>query len=190
MSIQNPNCYFSLRIFLISRFKCLKRIWNYWPHKVFCRLDVCSSSLRLLWSSKDPILFNSFWTEHISRKYFEGVFLCSPILISFLSPLQNCFQTTGILTDYHSASLHKDALTSVYVTIWKICILAMNMFVWNYFTSCDLKMGGKLRIHTMTILHVLFALVFQDSLNDFTMHSGSAFSNKFKTCKIHLHFLP
>lgn len=42
----------------------------------------------------------------------------------------------------------------------------------------------------MRIQTMLFALVLQDSLNVFNMHSGSALSNKFKACKIHFQFLP
>lgn len=48
---------------------------------------------------------------------------------SFPSPRQNNCQTIGVIIDYHLASLHEDALSSVYVTAWKICILAMSLFV-------------------------------------------------------------
>lgn len=54
----------------------------------------------------------------------------------------------------------------------------------------DFKTGDRLIICIMKIQSMLFALVFQDSLNVFNMHSDSALSNKCKAHKSHLHFLP
>lgn len=81
----------------------------------------------------------SLYQENILRVFSFAVLSLFPSFSLFRT-----FQTTGILIDYHSASLHKDALTSVYVTIWKICILAMNLFVcMKLFHFLWLKNGGK-----------------------------------------------
>lgn len=58
-----------------------------------------------------------FYSTFSELSIFQEIILSvfSFAILFFTFPLQNSFQTTGVITDYHLAFLHKDALCSVSV---------------------------------------------------------------------------